>query len=70
MSDREDGGDDVGLPKATVYKLVNGPSPPFFLSLCTELGAEMLPADISASKDAKDVIVDCCVGQLAPADDC
>ncbi|GFZ45211.1 hypothetical protein JCM24511_02937 [Saitozyma sp. JCM 24511] len=45
MSDREGGDDDVGLPKATVYKLIQ----------------EMLPADIACSKEAKEVIVDCCV---------
>ncbi|CAD6568508.1 MAG: negative cofactor 2 transcription regulator complex subunit ncb2 [Tremellales sp. Tagirdzhanova-0007] len=39
------GEEDVGLPKATVFKLIS----------------EMLPEDMSCSKDAKDVIVDCCV---------
>ncbi|KAK1925575.1 histone-fold-containing protein [Papiliotrema laurentii] len=46
MSDREGGADDdVGLPKATVFKLIQ----------------EMLPQDIACSKEAKDIIVDCCV---------
>jgi len=44
MSDREVD-DDVGLPKATVFKLIS----------------EMLPEDISCSKEAKDVIVECCI---------
>ncbi|ORY28471.1 histone-fold-containing protein [Naematelia encephala] len=39
------GDDDVGLPKATVFKLIQ----------------EMLPPDIACSKEAKDVIVECCV---------
>ncbi|KAL1412869.1 negative cofactor 2 transcription regulator complex subunit ncb2 [Vanrija albida] len=47
MSDREGfGGDDEHtLPKATVYKLIS----------------EMLPEDLSCSKDTKEIIVDCCV---------
>ncbi|WWD18477.1 hypothetical protein CI109_102929 [Kwoniella shandongensis] len=39
------GDDDIGLPKATVFKLIQ----------------EMLPEDISCAKEAKDVIVECCV---------
>ncbi|OCF43588.1 hypothetical protein I317_02606 [Kwoniella heveanensis CBS 569] len=39
------GDDDVGLPKATVFKLIQ----------------EMLPEDIGCSKEAKDIIVECCV---------
>ncbi|WVN85067.1 uncharacterized protein L203_100209 [Cryptococcus depauperatus CBS 7841] len=38
------GEDDVALPKATVVKIIQ----------------EMLPDDISASKEAKDIIFDCC----------
>ena len=68
MSDREGGEEDVGLPKATVFKLINGAS-------CTgcwgedmrtgghRLMPEMLPADLGCSKEAKEVIVECCVGE-------
>ncbi|TYJ58869.1 hypothetical protein B9479_000301 [Cryptococcus floricola] len=38
------GDDDVSLPKATVLKIIQ----------------ELLPDEISASKEAKDVIFDCC----------
>jgi hypothetical protein len=31
------------------------------------MAAEMLPADIACSKEAKEVIVDCCVGKSASA---
>ncbi|ORX40078.1 histone-fold-containing protein [Kockovaella imperatae] len=44
MSDKE-ADDDVGLPKATVFKLIT----------------EMLPPDMSCSKEAKEIIVECCV---------
>ncbi|KAI9632000.1 histone-fold-containing protein [Dioszegia hungarica] len=39
------GDDEVGLPKATVFKLIQ----------------EMLPPDMACAKDAKEIIVDCCV---------
>ncbi|WWC70757.1 uncharacterized protein I206_104708 [Kwoniella pini CBS 10737] len=39
------GDDEIGLPKATVFKLIQ----------------EMLPEDIACTKEAKDIIVDCCV---------
>lgn len=29
------------------------------------MASEMLPADIACSKEAKEVIVDCCVGRSA-----
>ncbi|KAL7423085.1 negative cofactor 2 transcription regulator complex subunit ncb2 [Cryptotrichosporon argae] len=47
MSDREGFGpeDEHTLPKATVFKLIQ----------------EFLPADIGAAKEAKDIIVECCV---------
>lgn len=67
MSDKEQD-DDVGLPKATVFKLIQGPSVPLFLALqALVLDAdgliEMLPADMGCTKEAKEVIVDCCVGE-------
>ncbi|KAI9340409.1 histone-fold-containing protein [Zopfochytrium polystomum] len=37
--------EEVGLPKATVYKLIQ----------------EILPPDISCAKDTKDLLTECCV---------
>lgn len=79
MSDREGGADDdVGLPKATVFKLIQGESTPRLCSRLYVVGqcdlvsightadfSEMLPEDIACSKEAKDVIVECCVGESA-----
>jgi len=51
MSDREGpsgsgaADDDLSLPKATVYKLIS----------------EMLPDDMNASKETKDLVIECCV---------
>ena len=70
MSDHEGpvAEDDVGLPKATVFKLISGPShlplPKSTLELIRP--AEMLPEDISCAKDAKELIVECCVGASLP----
>lgn len=46
MSDNERGGgsDEIGLPRATVNKLIQ----------------EMLPEDVICSKDTKDLIAECC----------
>ncbi|KAH9459651.1 hypothetical protein MJO28_010977 [Puccinia striiformis f. sp. tritici] len=46
MSDNERGaaGDDVGLPRATVNKLIS----------------EILPEDVICSKDTKDLVAECC----------
>jgi hypothetical protein len=61
MSDKETE-DDVGLPKATVFKLIQGPS-----ALCPQEEqaniTEILPPDLGCTKEAKDVLVDCCVGE-------
>jgi len=60
MSDKETE-DDVGLPKATVFKLIQGRS-----ALCPWREAnkiEILPPDLGCTKEAKDVLVDCCVGE-------
>ncbi|EIW66745.1 hypothetical protein TREMEDRAFT_34512 [Tremella mesenterica DSM 1558] len=43
MSDKEE--DEVGLPKATVFKLIG----------------ELLPKDMTCTKEARDLIVECCV---------
>ncbi|KAH8154162.1 uncharacterized protein LAJ45_01930 [Morchella importuna] len=46
MSDREFGGaDDLSLPKATVQKIIS----------------EILPYDLAFAKDARDLLIDCCV---------
>ncbi|KAL7267161.1 negative cofactor 2 transcription regulator complex subunit ncb2 [Rhizina undulata] len=46
MSDREFGGaDDLSLPKATVQKIIS----------------EILPHDLAFAKDARDLLIDCCV---------
>ena len=75
MSDDESprnsaGDDEVALPKATVHKLVQGqPSP---VLSCLALGetvyltvvthTEFLPAGFTATKEVKDLMVDCCKG--------
>jgi len=46
MSDREFGGnDDLSLPKATVQKIIT----------------EILPPDLAFAKDARDLLIECCV---------
>ncbi|KAK6347765.1 negative cofactor 2 transcription regulator complex subunit ncb2 [Orbilia javanica] len=46
MSDREFGGsDDLSLPKATVQKIIS----------------EILPPDLAFAKDARDLLIECCV---------
>ncbi|CDH50105.1 histone-fold-containing protein [Lichtheimia corymbifera JMRC:FSU:9682] len=50
MSDSErtgvpTGDDELSLPKATVQKLIN----------------EMMPSDVACTKEARDVLIDCCV---------
>ena len=63
MSDKETE-DDVGLPKATVFKLIQGQSPlcPNVQTKHELMGIEILPPDLGCTKEAKDVLVDCCVG--------
>lgn len=68
------GDDDVGLPKATVFKLISGMSVLLYTISSSQLPGylvegskltttlEMLPEDIACSKEAKDIIVECCVG--------
>lgn len=67
MSDREGAGDDeIGLPQATVYKLIQGTSSIILLGFEADKGTEMLPSDLSCTKEVKDVIVECCVGEPSP----
>ena len=61
MSDKETE-DDVGLPKATVFKLIQGQSPLRPNETWTD-SIEILPPDLGCTKEAKDVLVDCCVGE-------
>ena len=66
MSDKEPD-DEVGLPKATVFKLISGMRA-FVLvvksfSDASCFVAEMLPPDMTCSKEAKEIMVECCVGE-------
>jgi len=63
MSDKETE-DDVGLPKATVFKLIQGQSPLCPNEAWTD-SIEILPPDLGCTKEAKDVLVDCCVGMYS-----
>ena len=60
--------DEVALPKATVHKLVQGKPPgrpyaPWRQGTLTALPhTEFLPAGFSATKEVKDLMVDCCKG--------
>lgn len=64
MSDKETE-DDVGLPKATVFKLIQGPfSAPVYSQGSKADHTEILPPDLGCTKEAKDVLVDCCVGKF------
>ncbi|KAI1792854.1 histone-fold-containing protein [Ganoderma leucocontextum] len=52
MSDHEVGGmpsdEDLSLPKATVTKMI----------------AELLPNDVTCAKETRDLIIECCVGEV------
>lgn len=41
------GDDELSLPRATVQKLMT----------------EILPKDITATKEMRDILIDCCVGE-------
>ncbi|KNZ49381.1 uncharacterized protein VP01_5055g2, partial [Puccinia sorghi] len=75
MSDNERGagGDEVGLPRATVNKLISGDfnlaSVLHILSVALFTGyiplpliasREILPEDVICSKDTKDLVAECC----------
>lgn len=72
MSDRETGGipgsdEDLSLPKATVAKMIAGR--PLMLSLlfpCSEQSvcSELLPRDVSCAKETRDLVIECCVGEV------
>ena len=76
MSDHEAGGmssdEDLSLPKATVTKMIAGtstasmPLVPVVVDL-TALPprAELLPNDITCAKETRDLIIECCVGEVA-----
>jgi len=74
MSDNERNapdGDEVGLPRATVNKLIQGDSTlldllpsasPTSDSSCT-FRAELLPPETVVSKDTKELLAECCKGK-------
>lgn len=80
MSDHEAGGmpsdEDLSLPKATVTKMIAGACRPrrvapepleaFFYKL-TEVFSplELLPNEITCAKETRDLIIECCVGEVA-----
>lgn len=79
MSDNEGHGglppsdDDLSLPKATVAKMISGENDPharYSLRVANRLAtvchAEFLPKDVSCSKETRDLIIECCVGEDAP----
>jgi hypothetical protein len=74
MSDREGHpgppptDDDLSLPKATVAKMISGPSPqriPQYRRLSSVLVvcSELLPSDIVCAKETRDLVIECCVGE-------
>lgn len=79
MSDNEGHGglppsdDDLSLPKATVAKMISGENGSHvchslrvahgFTTFCH---AEFLPKDVSCSKETRDLIIECCVGEDVP----
>lgn len=79
MSDHEAGGmpsdEDLSLPKATVTKMIAGacrprrvaPGPPdtFVHKLNgLRMPAELLPNEITCAKETRDLIIECCVGEV------
>jgi hypothetical protein len=66
MSDREghSGGpdEDLSLPKATVAKMITGKLFQWSCIRSESLFAELLPADVVCSKDTRDLVIECCVG--------
>jgi hypothetical protein len=69
--------EDVSLPKATVAKMIQGLSSPVF---CLWTGnssnfpppypIELLPKDITCSKETRDIVIECCVGDFASLPPC
>mgnify|MGYP001594552984 FL=1 len=62
--------DDVNLPKATVAKLIQGAHLAALGSRAApthieHLYAELLPAEFTCAKDAKDLMTECCKGEPA-----
>lgn len=70
MSDREGRGapandDDLSLPRATVAKMIQGIlvfRAPF--SRLTSNFIELLPDEVSCAKETRDLVIECCVGEL------
>ncbi len=55
--------DDLSLPKATVQKLISGPSLAISHCSCLTRRAELLPKDVVCAKETRDLIIECCVGK-------
>ena len=72
MSDREGNSslppidDDLSLPKATVAKMIAGmPVHPFPMTLLNRGFVELLPPEVGCAKDTRDLVIECCVGEIA-----
>lgn len=79
MSDHEAGGmpsdEDLSLPKATVTKMIAGACRPRSVALVPPdaflrklngifLCLELLPNDLTCAKETRDLIIECCVGEV------
>nr|VWO97300.1 Swi1p [Ganoderma boninense] len=79
MSDHEAGGmpsdEDLSLPKATVTKMIAGAFHPRRVALVPpdtfarelndlEICLELLPNEITCAKETRDLIIECCVGEV------
>lgn len=79
MSDHETGGmggmpsdEDLSLPKATVTKMIAGVCAPAASCPCRRTRyidllapVELLPNDITCAKETRDLVIECCVGEVA-----
>jgi hypothetical protein len=72
MSDREGhsgvpGDDDLSLPKATVAKMISGTSFSYWRPTAVDRCLELLPNDIVCAKETRDLVIECCVGEVHTA---
>lgn len=56
--------DDLSLPKATVAKMITGSSPQYIISPYSSFIQELLPADLVCAKETRDLVIECCVGNI------
>ena len=71
--------EDLSLPKATVAKMISGTLASImdyahsFLTLfiygCV-FRIELLPKDVTCAKDTRDLVIECCVGEVLPLITC